>query len=242
MSLEFSDDAYGFILRTDAVLYTIDEIRQQAENLISLYNEYKSKLAFVKPKTSVYLKNHMVDVCENFLSKSNGSIITDVDRIYEQLLEHQIDVLWNNDTKVNLRNKYSLEKHIRSALNKHVWLKSGAYLIIEHTEAMTVIDVNTGKADMHADRKNTIFRINKEAAKEIARQLKIRNISGTIIVDFINMERKFYDELMAFMRECVLADFTLCSVVDVTKLGLMEITRKKQERPLYEMLNEEIIQ
>ena len=236
---DISNDEYGFILRTDSVSHTIEELKQQAEQLISRYHEYQNKMIYVKPKTALYLKNHVVDICQEFVSKFNGRIITDVESIYQQLTANQTEVLWNDDSKVNLLNKYSLERHIKNALNKHVWLKSGAYLVIENTEAMTVIDVNTGKADMHSDRKKTIVRINKEAAKEIARQLKIRNISGTIVVDFINMDQTFYNELISYMRQCVLADFTLCSVVDITKLGLMEITRKKQERPIFEIVHSE---
>lgn len=237
--LNLSNNEYGFILRTDSASCTIEELRQQAEQLILRYQEYQNKITYVKPKTAVYLKNHVADICQEFVSRFNGRIITDVETIYQQLLEKQLDVLWNDDSKINLLNKYSLERHIKNALNKHVWLKSGAYLVIEHTEAMTVIDVNTGKADMHSDRKKTIVRINKEAAKEIARQLKIRNISGTIVVDFINMDQTFYNELISYMRQCVLVDFTLCSVVDITKLGLMEITRKKQERPIFEIVHSE---
>lgn len=237
---DISNDEYGFILRTDSVSHTIEELKQQAEQLISRYHEYKNKMPYVKPKTALYLKNHVVDICQEFVSKFNGRIITDVESVYQQLMANQTEVLWNDDSKVNLLNKYSLEKHIRNALSKNVWLKSGAYLVIEHTEAMTVIDVNSGKADMRTDRKKTIARINNEAAKEIARQLKLRNISGTVIVDFINMERIFYDELMRQMRQYVSEDFTLCSVIDITELGLMEITRKKQEKPLLEIIHNEV--
>lgn len=237
---DISNDEYGFILRTDSVSHTIEELKQQAEQLISRYHEYKNKMAYVKPKTALYLKNHVVDICQEFVSKFNGRIITDVESVYQQLMTSQTEVLWNDDSKVNLLNKYSLEKHIRNALSKNVWLKSGAYLVIEHTEAMTVIDVNSGKADMRTDRKKTIARINNEAAKEIARQLKLRNISGTVIVDFINMERIFYDELMRQMRQYVSEDFTLCSVIDITELGLMEITRKKQAKPLLEIIHSEV--
>lgn len=237
---DISNDEYGFILRTDSVSHTIEELKQQAEQLISRYHEYKNKMIYVKPKTALYLKNHVVDICQEFVSKFNGRIITDVESVYQQLMANQTEVLWNDDSKVNLLNKYSLEKHIRNALSKNVWLKSGAYLVIEHTEAMTVIDVNSGKADMRTDRKKTIARINNEAAKEIARQLKLRNISGTVIVDFINMERIFYDELMRQMRQYVSEDFTLCSVIDITELGLMEITRKKQAKPLLEIIHSEV--
>lgn len=233
---ELSNEEYGFILRTNAASYPSTEIKQQAEKLILLYNEYKNKLSYTKAKTVIFSKNRSLDICREFAAKSKGSIITDVSAIYEELLQEDMNVFFNDDSKVNLLNKYSLEKHIGNALNKHVWLKSGAYLVIEYTEAMTVIDVNTGKADMHTNRKKTIFHINKEAACEIARQIRIRNISGTIIVDFINMDKEFYNELICYMRECTMSDFTLCSVVDITKLGLMEITRKKQEKPLLEIL------
>lgn len=238
---DISNDEYGFILRTNSVLYTIEELKRQAEQLVSRYREYQNKMTYAKPKTAVYLKNYVLEICREFVNKLNGTIITDVENIYQQLMQEQIQVIWNDDSKINLLNKYSLEKHIKNALSKHVWLKSGAYLIIEHTEAMTVIDVNTGKADMHTDRKKTITQINKEAAKEIARQLKIRNISGTIVVDFINMEKMFYDELISYMRQCISADFTLCSVIDITKLGLMEITRKKQAKPLLEIIADKVI-
>lgn len=232
-----SNQEYGFILRTNATSYTSEELTQQAEDLVQLYMEYKNKMAHTKAKTALYVKNHSLDVCREFVRKQNGMIITDVLDLYNELNENGISVLFNDDSKINLINKYSLEKHIQNSLNKHVWLKSGAYLVIEHTEAMTVIDVNTGKADMHTNRNKTIFRINQEAAKEIARQLKIRNISGTIVIDFINMDSEYYDKLINYMRECVTSDFTLCSVVDITKLGLMEMTRKKQEKPLIEILH-----
>lgn len=234
--LELKNDEYGFILRTNAATYTPEEIKKQAEALCLTYEEYKNKLLHMKPKSIICAKNHVVDICQEFVKKQEGIVITDVEELYEELSDNNINVLFNDDSKINLINKYSLEKHIQNAVNKHIWLKSGAYLVIEHTEAMTVIDVNTGKTDMHTNRKKTIFNINKEAAFEIARQLQIRNISGTIIVDFINMDTEFYMELINYMKECVVSDFTLCNVIDITKLGLMEITRKKQAKPLREIL------
>ena len=234
--LGLPNEEYGFILRTNALSYTLDEIRQQAEDLTLLYQQYRNKLPHTKAKTVIYSKKYIPDICREFIAKLKGCIITDINEIYEELRSENIDVLLNDDSKVNLLNKYSLQKHIENALNKHVWLKSGAYLVIENTEAMTVIDVNTGKADMHTNREKTICNINREAALEIARQLKIRNVSGTIIIDFISMKSEFYNELLSYMRECIMSDFTLCSVIDITKLGLMEITRKKQEKPLVEII------
>ena len=175
---------------------------------------------------------------EDFVLKKDGMVITDVEQIYESLKAADICASFNDEKKINLINKYSLEKHLKNSLNRHVWLKSGGYLIIEHTEAMTVIDVNTGKADFKSNRDKTIQKINEEAAKEISRQLQIRNISGTIIVDFIGSDELKNGNLIAVMRQEVKKDYVSCSVVDITKLGLMEITRKKQEQPLYEIFSE----
>ena len=124
-----------------------------------------------------------------------------------------------------------------SGINKKVWLNSGAYLIIEPTEALTVIDVNTGKAELKSNKEETFYKINIEAAHEVARQLKIRNISGIIIVDFISMRNKENEQmLLNKMNEILKYDYSRCIAVDITKLGLMEITRKKGKKSLYEII------
>ena len=148
-------------------------------------------------------------------------------------------MLFNDKKKISLCNKYALGHLMKEATAKNVWLKSGAYIVIEPTEAMTVIDVNTGKAEFHSSREKTFEKINQEAAKEIARQISIRNISGIIIIDFINMESpKNYDELLTKMKFYVGRDDKKCTVCGFTKLGLMEITRQKKEKPLSEIINE----
>ena len=103
----------------------------------------------------------------------------------------------------------------------------------------TTFDVNTGKADLKTNKESTFKKINLEAAKEIALQMKLRNISGIIIVDFINMSNnKDYDILTHEMSEYLTNDFSISNVVDITKLGLMELTRKKKEKSLEEIVNE----
>ena len=116
-----------------------------------------------------------------------------------------------------------------------VWLKSGGYLIIEPTEALTVIDVNTGKYEAGKDPQETYRRINLEAAEEVAIQLVLRNLSGIIIVDFINMQSASYNrELLNHLKALVQKDKVQTHVVDMTPLGLVEITRKKISKPLRE--------
>ena len=142
------------------------------------------------------------------------------------------------DSLLPLSKLYSLETAFGKALGKNVWLKSGGYLVIEPTEAMTVIDVNTGKYSGRKNMQDTICRINMEAADEIGRQLRLRNLSGIIIVDFINQEKAEAGRLLEFFRECCKKDTVPVRVVDMTPLGLVEITRKKVRRPLAELIRE----
>ncbi len=131
---------------------------------------------------------------------------------------------------------YSFEQRLKEALQKKVWLKSGATLVIEPTEALTVIDVNTGKAVKGRARGEEHFlEINLEAAREIASQIRLRNLSGIILVDFIDMEREESDAvLLRALKEYLSADPVKTTLVDMTPLHLVEITRKKVRRPLHE--------
>ena len=125
------------------------------------------------------------------------------------------------------------------ALGKRVWLKSGGYLVIEPTEALTVIDVNSGKYSGKKGIRDTFRMINREAALEIARQLRLRNLSGIILVDFINMEEADdRQELLEFLSAQLKRDPVKTALIDMTPLGLVEITRKKIRRPLKEQLEQ----
>ena len=131
----------------------------------------------------------------------------------------------------------SLETHIERVLNPKVWLKSGGFLVISITEALTVIDVNTGKYTGKKAPEDTFYKINIDAADEIARQLRLRNLSGIIIIDFIDM--KDHDrrtELLQRLKHACSPDPMRPVVLDITKLGLVEMTRRKERRPLHEQL------
>jgi len=141
-----------------------------------------------------------------------------------------------NDT-FPLSKLYSIESKMEELFAKKVNLKSGANLIIEYTEAMTVIDVNTAKCITKKDKDSVIYKINLEAAQEIARQLRLRNLSGIIIVDFINIENEQYQaELIQELKKLLKQDSVPCNFVDITALGLVEITRKKIKKPVYEVI------
>lgn len=142
-----------------------------------------------------------------------------------------------HDPAWSLAGLYRLDTLMDEALQRRVWLRSGGYLVIDVTEAMTVIDVNSGKCESRKAPRELIAAINQEAAAEIARQLRLRNLSGMILVDFINMKsEEERTALLERMRELVRTDPVPVQVVDFTALGLMELTRKKGAPPLAEQL------
>lgn len=174
-----------------------------------------------------------------------SEIITDNSALYDELKNTlqddgiSLSVRLYDNPSISLFGLYGLNKKLEGAFNKRIWLKSGAYLIIEPTEALTVIDVNSGKYEAKKGKSEYTFAVNLEAAAEIAIQLRLRNLSGIILIDFINMhDKKLEQELLKAMREYVQKDRILTRVVDLTPLGLMELTRQKSSRPLHEQIRQ----
>lgn len=173
-----------------------------------------------------------------------GEIVTDEEEMYRRLRQYTAEhmpekqVRLYRDPLLSLSNLYSLESRINAALGERVWLKSGGYLVIQPTEALTVIDVNSGKYEArHKAGDEAAFQVNREAAREIALQLRLRNLSGIILVDFINMETESCRRMLIdFLESLVKRDRVKTSVIDMTPLGLVEITRKKTTKPLREQL------
>lgn len=177
---------------------------------------------------------------------SLGEIITDQTDVYENIQEYLtlyhpegITLRMYEDKLLSLHRLYSLETIMNEACQKRAWLKSGGYLIIEPTEAMVVIDVNTGKYTGKKSLEDTIRMTNLEAAKEICHQLRLRNLSGIIMIDFINMKKAEDKELlMSTLRRYAAQDPVKIHVVEMTQLDLVELTRKKEKKPLWEQLKE----
>ena len=140
--------------------------------------------------------------------------------------------------KKGIFDHFSLEAELDKALNKKVWLKNGGYLIIDRTEAMIVIDVNTGKFTGTDDLQRTVVKTNKEACQEIGRQLRLRDLAGIIIIDFIDMEKEEdRKEILSVMKNELLKDRTHTRIYGFTPLGLLELTRKRERRDLRELSN-----
>ena len=131
--------------------------------------------------------------------------------------------------------RFHVHEQIHKAIDRKVWLPSGGSLIIERTEALTVIDVNTGKNVGSSNLEETVYRNNLEAAEEIARQLRLRDIGGIIVIDFIDMEiRRNRDDVVRSFREALARDKTRTQVFDISDLGLVEMTRKRVSEGLVE--------
>ena len=230
---------YGFILRTSGADCSMEDILAQADLLKKQYEDILRKFNFSTSKALLFENNKIVNACNEFINKYSGEIKTDNENVYKFITNSRISAAYFTDTSISLCNKYALGKHLKNALSKKVWLKSGAYLVIEVTEALTVIDVNTGKAEFHSNKEKTFEKINLEAALEISKQLRIRNISGIIIVDFINMSKKeSYQNLEGILKSYVDCDYVKCNIWGMTHLGLMEISRQKKEKPLKEIVGD----
>lgn len=190
-------------------------------------------------------KPYLSDLKE-YYSNEFDEIVTDCADLYEELVQNAksresqglfIPPVRLYRDEYPLSKLYSVSSQLEEALGSRVWLKSGGYLIIEPTEALTVIDVNTGKCEKGRSSEETYFHINMEACEEIARQLRLRNVSGIIIVDFINMaDENKKKELLSSLKTHVRQDFIKTNVIDITPLGLVELTRKRISRPLQELL------
>lgn len=173
-------------------------------------------------------------------------IVTDVLSVYQTLQSffgNGTDpslcdrITFYREENLSLSGLYGLAGKLSDAVQKNVRLKSGGYLVVEQTEALTVIDVNSGKYVGKKGSEDTFWLINEEAALEVARQLRLRNLSGIIVVDFINMTRKdTQNRLLTLLRRACSKDPVLVQVMDITALGLVEIVREKISPPLSEQL------
>ncbi|EQK41848.1 ribonuclease, Rne/Rng family domain protein [[Clostridium] bifermentans ATCC 638] len=231
------DEEFTGIIRTEAVGCSKEEIEQDILDLKEKYNrvlkEYKLGIG---PKllykdldfASKYVKDNVNDSVLKIIVNNNDkyeelkNILGHIDKNYKDKL-----LLENNKDVFDL---HSVQSQIDKCLNRKVWLKSGGYLIIDKTEALTVIDVNTGKFTGNSNLEETIYQTNLEAAIEISKLLRIRDIAGIIIVDFIDMQKNEYKKnLLEVLSKETDKDRRKTNVMGMTKLGLVEIARRREK-------------
>lgn len=232
--IHFSGD-FGCIIRSGAI-----DGKCVKDELVNL----KERALALEEKAKYYLPPLLLEEKPAFSQipnwKNINEIFTNDKEIFEQLVQFSEAHSW--DYPIHYREEdyfimHDVQKNLKEALQTKIWLNSGAYLILEKTEAMYVIDVNTGKSKGASDFDKTAWKTNKEAAKEIARQIRLRNWSGIILVDFIDMSiQEHKDRLLRQMEEITVGDPIPVVVHGLTKLGLMEITRKKKYEALAQFI------
>ena len=233
----------GIIVRTNARNAKKEEILEELKNLQTRY-ETLLKKGHSRVCFSL-LEEHMPDylqTLQNVYTQTLDEIVTDNSEVFQAVQnylncygEYEIPLRFYEDKLLPLSQLYSLESVLERSLQERVWLKSGGFLVIQPTEAFVCIDVNTGKFSGKKEIQETFRKINLEAAKEIAWQLRLRNLSGIILIDFINMEnQEDKKELLHTLQAYLNQDPIKGTVVDITPLNIVEVTRKKVRKPLLE--------
>jgi len=248
---EVKPAGHGMIVRTAAEGVSAEELQRDVTTLLEQWNiiEAEAKrsdapgLLYREPELSVRILR------EELNPEYRGVVIDDL-ALFEQVRDYVRAVSPELSDRVEyydpeveglpIFERYHVHEQLHKALDRKVWLPSGGSLIIERTEALTVIDVNTGKNVGKTNLEETVYRNNLEAAEEVARQLRLRDIGGIIVIDFIDMEiRENRDKVAAALRNALARDKTRTQVFDISELGLVEMTRKRISEGLLETLSTE---
>jgi ribonuclease E len=246
---EIRPAGHGVIVRTAAEGVDVDELRRDVESLVEKWTEIEEKAKRLPSPSLLYSEPHLAlrAIREELNEEYRGIVIDDFDlfnlvRAYVADIDPELaDRVEYYDTAaegISIFERNHVHEQLHKALDRKVWLPSGGSLIIERTEALTVIDVNTGKNVGSSNLEETVFQNNLEAAEEIARQLRLRDIGGIIVIDFIDMEIKSNRaDVAATLRQSLSRDKTPTQIFDISELGLVEMTRKRIGEGLVESLS-----
>lgn len=243
---QFQNDRFGIIVRTNAKDAPFQDVLDEISRLKAEYEKIMSAaptrvcfscLRSAPPSYISDLKNVYMEGMEEIIV-GDPELYTRIQAFFAAEIPEKEDLLrLYDDSAFPLGKLYSTQTAIEKALREKVWLRNGGYLVIQPTEALTVIDVNSGKSAGKGKNEEGILKINLEAAREAARQIRLRNLSGIIIIDFINLEsEENVGLLLKEFRMRLAGDPIQTTFVDITPLNLVEVTRKKVHRPLYEQI------
>jgi ribonuclease G len=233
------NDKFGVIARTASEGVSQEELNEDKNFLIKIWEEIKKKYENSGAPNLLYKDLNIVfRIIRDFYSADISEIIVD----NEELFEHTISFIKTylpkfknklkiyNDPSESLFEKYNIEIEYSKLFNRKIWLKSGGYIIIDKTEALTSIDVNTGKFVGRRELEETVLQTNIEAAREISYQLRLRNIGGLIVIDFIDMQKKEdREKLFKIFDNELKNDRSKVHILKVSELGLVEMTRKRTQ-------------
>jgi ribonuclease E len=241
-------DRHGLIVRTAAADAPEEALLHDVRRLLETWDAIQRKVKKTKAPAVLYEEPELTVrvVRDLFTDEEFRGLVTDSPRIFERIEAYVRDVAPDLLPKVHMHEgplsafeEHRIVEQIHKALDRKVWLPSGGYLVIERTEAMTIIDVNTGKSIGKTNLEETVVNTNLEAAREAARQLRLRDIGGIIVIDFIDMlleqNKKRVEDAM---REALSLDKTRSQVFEIGPLGLMQVTRKRVSSGLVESFSE----
>ena len=241
-------EGHGVIIRTAAEDADEEALATDLARLLEEWKTIEKKAKRAKAPAMLYEEPELTvrSVRDLFTDEEFRELVTDSPRVYELVTQYLAGIAPDLLPKVRLHQEklpvfeeFHVVEQIHKGLDRKVWLPSGGYIVIDRTEAMTVIDVNTGKSVGKTNLEETVVNTNVEAAREVARQLRLRDIGGMIIIDFIDMlleqnKRKVLDAL----REEMAKDKTRSQIFDISPLGLLEVTRKRVSGGLLESFSE----
>lgn len=235
-------EGMGLIIRTVAAGVSEEALREDVEYLAKLWHSLMARFKMKSRGANLLYRDAdlIIRTVRDSLTHDVDAMLIDNQAIYQrvrdfvQLLSPELmEKIRYYDSREPLFKHYGIEEELDNLGGRTVELKSGGFLVIDKTEALTVIDVNTGKYTGSTNLGETVYHANQEAAEEIMRQLRLRDIGGIVIVDFIDMEKdEQKEQLLAHLRELAKLDPTKTNIVDITSLGLVEITRKKSRQNL----------
>ena len=234
----------GLLFRTEAEKIKEELLIEDLENLIQEWDNILQVSETLNPPNLIKRDDDFaLKILRDHIKSSTKTIVIDsklsVERAKDFLTNYESNVdieFHDNDLNQHILEKYEIKKTIQKALQPRVDLPSGGYIIIEPTEALTVIDVNSGSFTRSANSRQTVLWTNCEAAIEISRQMKLRNIGGVIVIDFIDMEsRRDQFQLLEHFTSAIKDDSARPQIAQLTELGLVELTRKRQGQNIYEL-------
>lgn len=245
IAVSVTGNAVGAVIRTNAAGIPEDVLRMDLQQLMADWQIIQARARLAKSPQVLHRELDIsVRIVRDYLNSNIDEVVVDSPAVYKRLAELLKNLscggqcrLTLHDRKTDIFTYYRLSDDIASISDRRIDLPSGGYLVIDYTEAMTVIDVNSGHFSGRETLAETVMQINREAAAEIARQLRLRDIGGIIVVDFIDMDKKEYrEEIMALLEEALRSDKMKPCVQDMTVLNLVEITRKKARQNLSAVL------
>ena len=243
-------DGHGLIVRTAAAGASAEDLRRDVEMLVGRWREIDERTRKLPAPALLYSEPHMaVRIIREELTDEHRSVLIDDPELFAIVrdyvsqfnpeLAERVELYDLSNEPLPLFERHHVHEQLHKALDRKVWLPSGGSLIIERTEALTVIDVNTGKNVGSSSLEETVFENNLEAAEEIARQLRLRDIGGIIVIDFVDMEIKANrTSVLAAFKAALARDKTPTQVYEISELGLVEMTRKRVGEGLVEALSE----